>query len=116
MHAPLLELVEERLDSRTYRVAARGEIDMATKPQFHEAVTNAAAGAEDRLVVDLTDVRFVDSGGLAVLIEGQREMDRRRGRLIVVCPNVHVRKLLALTRLDGAFRVVPSKDDLPAVA
>ena len=53
-------------------LAVRGEIDMATAPQFLCACNRLAAVA-DRLVIDFSEVTFIDSSGLKVLVaESQR--------------------------------------------
>src|SRR4051794_31017515 len=55
-------------DGTTATVAAGGEIDLSTVDELRSAVNTAAEGAE-RLLLDLTDVEFIDSAGLGGLLE-----------------------------------------------
>jgi anti-sigma B factor antagonist len=52
-------------------LAVRGEIDMATAPQFLCAC-NRLAAVSDRLVLDFSEVTFIDSSGLKVLVAESR--------------------------------------------
>ena len=91
--------VEER--SQGAVVVACGEIDLSTAPALHEAMLSASR-ASARVVLDLPDVTFLDSSGLAVLIavlkSGAREPEAAPPRL--VGPTLHVRKVLDITRLS----------------
>ena len=91
--------VEER--SKGTVVFASGEIDLSTAPALHDALLSASR-ASARVVLDLTDVTFLDSSGLAVLIavlkSSGRGQDASPPRL--VGPTPHVRKVLDITRLS----------------
>lgn len=58
-----------------------------------------------RLLVDLTDVTFIDSTGLGVLLHIVRELRRKRGRLAVVCPDPAMRGLFELVGHNMLFPV-----------
>ncbi len=72
--------------------------------KVHEIV--AQAGELSRLVIDLTDVRFIDSEGLSALIKAHRDIIKRGGQGVEL-KNAHgaVRKVLAFTRLDKVLFV-----------
>lgn len=55
------------VDGPTRVVVATGEIDLATVPQFHEALARAAASGE-KVVVDLRACTFIDSTGIHELV------------------------------------------------
>ena len=56
-------------------------------------------------MLDLTDVEFIDSTGLSVLLNGLRRVTRQRGRLALVCTNPTVLRLFEITRLDSTFDI-----------
>ena len=89
-------------------VAVRGEIDLFTTPEFKEAVTSAMARGTGLVAVDLTRATFMDSSSLGVLIAAHRRLSRRGGRLVVVCDQPAILKVLQVTGLDGVFEVVDS--------
>ena len=92
-------------------VSVRGEIDLCTTPDFKAAVSEAMSRGADAVVVDLTRTTFVDSSSLGVLIGAHRRLSRRGSRLLVVCDQPSVLKVLRVTGLDGVFDVV---DSMPA--
>jgi anti-sigma B factor antagonist len=81
-------------------VEVTGEVDIATAPRLREALEQRPA-AGGRLVVDLTGVTFMDSSGLGILLNLQRDVGDAGGRLAVVCPPGPARLLLEVTGLDS---------------
>jgi anti-anti-sigma factor len=80
-----------------------GEVDMATSPKLVVAGREALRSGATRLSVNLTDVTFMDSSGLAALINLHRSAERAHGRLTVVCPEGPVRRLFAVSGTEAMF-------------
>ena len=92
-------------------LAARGEIDVASAPEFRASLSDLIEDGPTILIVDTSDVSFIDSTGLGVLIGAEKQMrnDGRRLRLVVTQPQVT--RLLALTGLNEVFTVMSSTDE-----
>lgn len=103
------DLVEESLDERTHLISVRGEIHVSTAPRFSERLNEAIAGGKTAVVVDLSDVEFIDSTGLSVLLNGLRRVIRRQGAMALVCVNPTVLRLFQITRLDTTFDIHPTR-------
>jgi anti-sigma B factor antagonist len=104
---------EERGDWRVLLVA--GEIDLYTSPQLREQLLELAGSAPHppRVALDFTDVGFVDSSGLGVIIGGLKHLRELSGDLLVVAGDASaLARLLDLTSLDGAVRRLRSIDEL----
>jgi anti-anti-sigma factor len=87
----------------TTEVRVRGEIDIATNPSF-DAVLDAARGAGVHLLeMDLSQVTFMGSSGLAALLRAQRLMRERGARLVLLRPSRAVTDLLEMTKLLERF-------------
>ncbi|MEV4319677.1 STAS domain-containing protein [Actinocrispum sp. NPDC049592] len=54
-----------------------GEIDLGTRPAFAAAIDKARSAPTDLIVIDLTNVSFIGSVGIQVLIEAHRQVDRQ---------------------------------------
>jgi anti-anti-sigma factor len=67
-------------------ITPQGDIDVATVPEFRDALAEAASEAADGLVVDLSEVAFIDSSGLRVILEVNEQLRRERRELAVVAP------------------------------
>ncbi|SRR5579884_909137 len=67
-------------------IAPEGELDIASVGDFRAALRDAAADGASAVVVDLSEVSFIDSSGLGALIELYSRLRRSGRRLAVVAP------------------------------
>lgn len=110
------------LDVSTYErgevsvLALRGELDILTAPRFSASVDQLVRGGVGDVVVDLTEVGFVDSAGLQVLLSAQRRLGRRARCRAMICPQGPVRRVIELTRLIDTLGVVASFGDYDRIA
>lgn len=91
-----------QFDGETVR--AGGEIDFSTCGKLDEMLRTLDLAAP--ALVDLSAVSFIDSSGLALLIEHNMLRADERGRLTILHPSKSVRRLLQMTGLEGLFQVV----------
>ncbi len=89
-------------------VEAKGEIDMYTAQRLRE-VLRGALEKVNKVVVDLSEVRFIDSTGLGVLIGGLRRAREKGGDLVLASPSERVKRILEITNLT---QVLPSFDQV----
>jgi anti-sigma B factor antagonist len=90
-------------------VAVAGEVDIATVTQLRESLFELAASGRT-LVVDLDQVSFIDSSGLAALVGAARRADAHGARLRVVCARPQTRQLFRLTGLDSQVPLARTLD------
>jgi anti-sigma B factor antagonist len=81
-----------------------GELDLYNAPQIRDALNQACDGSPARVVVDLSEVEFIDSTALGVLIEARTKIDNRRAFLLAA-PALETRRALAISGLDRHFTV-----------
>jgi anti-sigma B factor antagonist len=104
MASETVETVPVGADARL--VVARGELDFYSSPAFRADLL-AALEAVETVVVDLTEVTFIDSTALGTLVGAARRL-RGRGRLAIACGDPHVARTLELTGIDRLVRVFPT--------
>ena len=85
---------------------AWGDIDHNTCGPLESGMREALDGGADTILLDLSQVTYIDSSGLSVLLSAVRGL-RDRGWLGVIGPNANVRRLLEIVGLlvDPDFRV-----------
>jgi len=104
----LLEIHVEEL--REYTLCRPvGELDAYTVGQFREALAELAATA--RLLIDLSDVPFMDSAGLGALIGGIRRAREADGEVSVACSRPTLTRLLHTTGFDRIVPVTETVDE-----
>lgn len=101
-----VESVEEE-DLRYVAIRPNGELDAYSVAQFREAFGEVSG--EQRLLVDLSGVQFMDSAGLGALIGGIRKVRENSGVIAVLSNRAAISRLLHTTGFD---RIVPVREDL----
>jgi anti-sigma B factor antagonist len=104
----VLEIHIEETDNYTL-CRPSGEIDAYTVGSFREALTNLAES--ERLLIDLSDVPFMDSAGLGALIGGIRKVREAEGAVAVSCDRPALIRLLHTTGFDRIVPVTESLED-----
>lgn len=87
-------------------VTVGGELDVHTAPTLQAAL--ATLDSSGRIVVDLTDVSFLDSTGLSVFVNALADARERQAALAVVASAPRVVKVFTLTGLDAALSLHPT--------
>ena len=95
-------------------VAIAGELDLATAGRVRAAVAGEPVAAAKAAVVDLTGVTFMDSTGLASLLDFERDLTARGGRLAIACPEGPARLLLDVTGVVEHLLVRATRADAEA--
>lgn len=80
---------------------------------FRERIRNILLGTA-QIVVNLSGIEYIDSGGLGTLVGTLASTRNRRGEIKLVCPTKRVSDLLIRTRLDTVFKSYETNDDAVA--
>jgi anti-sigma B factor antagonist len=96
----------ERGDALVLSLA--GELDLADAPALREALRRAVERSPKRLVVDLTEVTFVDSTVLGALVEARSALGGEAFAL--ASPGLEVRRALEVSGLDRHFTIETAID------
>ena len=86
-----------------------GELDLYNAEVVRGALADAVAQSPRRIVIDMTDVEFVDSTALGVLIEARSKLGR--SDLLLAAPQLETRRTLQVSGLDRHLPVHDSVDD-----
>jgi anti-sigma B factor antagonist len=91
-----------------YRIVLRGELDVSTAPRFNAVMSDPRIRQCHTLVVDLSELTFMDSTGLSAVLVGEMHACTRGQRFAVVRGPRHVQELFRLTGVDHFLEVVES--------
>lgn len=93
-------------------IELHGEVDLSWVSEIRDVLLKKV-GDQGMLAVDLSDVSYMDSSGIAVMVEAF-QLSRDRGtEFMVYRPSEATRSVLTLTRMDRVFAI---KDHLPGYA
>jgi anti-sigma B factor antagonist len=97
----------EQLTQDAVRIAVEGELAGLSAYTFDSELRAVERRRPPCLVLDLSAVTFIDSGGLARVVAAHRRAQREGRRLVVVEGTTAVRRLIALTALDQRLELAP---------
>lgn len=108
--ASTLTITQERLADGV-AITLAGEIDLARSPELRLRLREEVDGSPRRLVIDLAKVTYMDSSGVATLVEALQRSKARGCRLLLAGLQPKVRSIFAISRLDTVFEIKATLDE-----
>jgi anti-sigma B factor antagonist len=102
------DLVTQAIGTATV-IAVSGELDVATVPRLRAALTEAAERGSTRLVVDLTEVTFVDSVSVGAILHAQKRLGLEGRLAVVLAPSSYARVIFDVVGADAVLDVVQTR-------
>ncbi len=94
-------------DSGGLVLKVEGDVDMDSSPALREQITKELKGASD-LKVDLSAVDYLDSSGIAVLIQGHKSAKKTNVPYVLLNPSPQVKAVIELAQLNQLFNIEES--------
>lgn len=98
--------------SDRYVITVSGEVDLATSPELDVAIIAAIDSGTSSVAIDLTDVSFMDSSGLGVVVRGLKRCREADIDLDLAITNERVLKVFGITGLDQVIPIHASIEDI----
>jgi anti-sigma B factor antagonist len=87
------------------------KLDSSLSPKLKSELLTVQAEGYNNLIIDMSQVKYVDSSGLSALLVGNREFSRNGGIFVIASPHDHVIKLIKISMLDKVFNIVESLEE-----
>ena len=95
-------------------VAIHGEVDLSVADALEEALDAAIRESAGAFIVDLSDLDFIETAGLQVLLRARGLLGREERALAVVCPHGPVRRVFELSGCSELFTLYESREEAAA--
>ena len=95
-------------------VAVHGEVDISVAEALEEALDAAIRESAGAFILDLSDLEFIESTGLQVLLRARGLLGREDRELVVVCPHGPVRRVFELAGLSELFALYGTREEAVA--
>lgn len=105
-----MELHQTKVADVTIVRPADKRIDAATATGFKQAMSDLIDAGARRIVLNLSDVDFIDSSGLGAIISSLKRLGND-GELVICSVRATVMSLFRLTRMDRVFDILSSEDE-----
>lgn len=103
--------VETKQERQAAIIRAKGDIDLYTSPTLRQAILEAVQKQLSPIVVNLTQVTYMDSSGVATLIEGFQLSKAYGGTVRLVGLNERVSEVFKLARLQQVFEICQTETE-----
>ncbi|MHC1744378.1 MAG: STAS domain-containing protein [Syntrophobacteraceae bacterium] len=104
-----VEVVEKA--PRTFIIRTEGDVDLSTSPRLRDAVLSVFEQETGHVVVDLSAVPYMDSSGIATLVEALRLSRQSNARLTLAAMRPAVESVFELAYLKQVFEVAVSVEE-----
>jgi anti-sigma B factor antagonist len=91
-------------------LSPKGDVDMARSPIMRKAIAEALKAGSAKVVLDLSGVPYMDSSGLATLVEALQNSRKSQITLFLCALTPRVRSILEIARLNSVFTIHESRD------
>jgi anti-sigma B factor antagonist len=97
--------IDQTENDSKIRISVRGEVDLYTSPDLRAAIMKSVPSAVAGVEVELAGVEYMDSSGVATLVEGFKSARKNSKTFVLLKPSPSVMKVLELARLDAVFEI-----------
>lgn len=88
-----------------------GEVDVYTSPQLKQDIIELAEKGIKHLIINLSEVEYLDSTGLGVLIGGLKRLRENNGNMVLVGPGMRISRIFEITGLDKIFDIYATEQE-----
>lgn len=92
-------------------VSVEGEVDMSSSPEVRNALTPLLRPGRKAVVIDLSQVQYMDSSGIATMVEGLQHSMKQGIHFRLSALSPPVRDVFELARLTALFHIYPTTEE-----
>lgn len=101
-------LQEEGVDD-VWIVAVNGRLDQTLTPTLEQHLTALLDEQHSRIIVDLSQTDYINSGGLRTLVTGWRKARQQNGNLVLCGLNGRLQEIFGMVGFDQLFQIFPTR-------
>jgi anti-anti-sigma factor len=105
-------LIDVRLDKDRAVLSLQGELDLASAPLLQAEIESSQISSAVMLVLDLQELKFIDSTGLRVLLAAHQSSRERGQEFAVTRGSPQVQRLLSITGVGEHIRIISPDDEM----
>lgn len=106
-----MDISQQILDQNIILVHLSGRLDAVTTPKVKTVLQQLTTTEQPKIVIDLNEVSFIDSSGLAALVSGLRSARENGGTIALSGVQPQARTVFHLTMMDRVFSIHPTPDE-----
>lgn len=100
-----------RHESGVTVVDLEGDVDVSGAPELRDLIAGLIAGPTARILLDLSDVAFIDSSGVGILVTAHRKATESGAQFGLASPSGTVARVFELTRTNRLLQIFPTVEE-----
>lgn len=105
-----MEINIDKYENYSIAKISEEKVDTAIAPELKSEFMTLSQDGVKNLIIDMSDVKYVDSSGLSALLVGNRSFTDQ-GAFVLYNVTDHVMKLISISQIDKVMTVLPSKEE-----
>ena len=101
--------IQERKENDVVVLAVDGDIDLNSSPEMRKKFEELIVNNSVKIVVNFQNVNYIDSSGLATVIEMLQRLKKTQGELRLSNMSEKIKNLLEITKIDKLFKMYSSE-------
>ena len=85
-------------------IALKGRLDAESAPEAERIIMDIFKADKNKLIFDLSDLEYLSSGGLRVVLSASKETRKRDGKIVLCCLNEYVQEIF---EVSGFHTIIP---------
>jgi len=102
--------IKEKKQADVVIFSVSGEIDITTSPDLRKVFDRLIKEKTPKIVLNLSEVNYIDSSGLATLVESLQRLKGHGGKLKLTNLSGKVKSLFEITKLERLFEIFPEEE------
>ena len=109
-----MNVLQETLPGQVYRIVPQGRLDAVTVPALEVAIDEQLNARHFRLIIDLSEVGYMSSSGLRVLLRARRQAQAGGGDVVLCAMSERVTEVFEMIGFTSLFRIFPTAAEAAA--
>ncbi len=86
------------------------ELDIESQANFVEMINTIFEDGQTKIIVDMSNISYIDSSGLWALFEGHKKATQKEGTMILLNPTKDVKRVLDITKMSSKLKIMTSEE------
>lgn len=105
---------QQELSGGLWLVVVQGRLDQNLSPELEKQLLDLLSGGHHRLIVDLTEVTYINSGGLRSLVSSWRRAQKQNGNVLLCGLNDRLQEIFSMIGFDRVFQIYSTVEQAKA--
>jgi anti-sigma B factor antagonist len=103
-----MSILQQKLTNNTWLVSVQGRLDQTLNQSLETELTVLLQQGHTHLIVDLSEVNYINSSGLRCLVTAWRKARQQDGNLVLCSLNKRLQEIFTMVGFDKVFNIYPS--------